>query len=224
MTITLNPRDASATDVAALPCGGFYARYGKRVLDVTITLLAMPLVLPILALCCLGNLIAAGPVFYTQPRLGRHGRVFRLYKLRTMRPDADAVLQQILRDDPARRAEWHTTQKLRDDPRITRFGQVLRRTSLDELPQLFNVLRGDMSLLGPRPMMLDQVDVYGPQLSSYLALRPGISGKWQVSERNDAHFRRRAEIDAEYARELSLRTDLILVMRTLRTLLRSTGL
>jgi lipopolysaccharide/colanic/teichoic acid biosynthesis glycosyltransferase len=94
---------------------------------------------------------------------------------------------------------------------------------MDEIPQLFNVLKGDMSLLGPRPMMLDQVEIYGPTLPVYLSLRPGISGKWQVSERNDAHFRRRAQIDAEYARTLSLKNDLILVWETLRTLIRSTG-
>jgi len=140
-----------------------------------------------------------------------------------MRENADQMLDDLLRDNSDRRREWETTQKLKNDPRVTRVGAVLRRTSMDEIPQLFNVLKGDMSLLGPRPMMLDQVEIYGPTLPVYLSLRPGISGKWQVSERNDAHFRRRAQIDAEYARHLSLKNDLILVWETLRTLIRSTG-
>jgi exopolysaccharide production protein ExoY len=171
----------------------------------------------------LANAVSGNPVFYTQKRLGRHGRVFRIWKLSTMRPNADKMLNALLENNPERRREWETTQKLKNDPRVTSVGAVLRRTSMDEIPQLFNVLKGDMSLLGPRPMMLDQVEIYGPTLPVYLSLRPGISGKWQVSERNDAHFRRRAQIDAEYARDLSLKTDLILVWETLRTLIRSTG-
>jgi len=106
---------------------------------------------------------------------------------------------------------------------VTRLGDFLRRTSLDEIPQLFNVLKGDMSLLGPRPMMLNQIELYGPTLDIYLSMKPGISGKWQVSERNNVHFRRRAQIDAEYASELSLASDLKLVWETIRTLIRSTG-
>ena len=124
---------------------------------------------------------------------------------------------------PALAREWETTQKLKDDPRVTRLGDFLRRTSLDEIPQLFNVLKGDMSLLGPRPMMLNQIELYGPTLDIYLSMKPGISGKWQVSERNNVHFRRRAQIDAEYASELSLASDLKLVWETIRTLIRSTG-
>lgn len=202
---------------------GFYARYGKRLLDLAIVTTALPFVIPIVVIAALANALSGNPVFYTQQRLGRHGRVFRIWKLSTMRPNADKMLNSLLENNPERRREWETTQKLKNDPRVTRVGAILRRTSMDEIPQLFNVLKGDMSLLGPRPMMLEQVEIYGPTLPIYLSLRPGISGKWQVSERNDAHFRRRAQIDAEYARDLSLKTDLILVWETLRTLIRSTG-
>lgn len=230
MTITFQQQDVQAAKAvnyvpkAELSAArGFYARYGKRVLDLALVIPALPFVLPIVMIAALANAISGNPVFYSQLRLGRNGRVFRIWKLSSMRPNADTMLEQLLENDCARRHEWETTQKLKNDPRVTRIGALLRRTSLDEIPQLFNVLKGDMSLLGPRPMMLEQVEIYGPTLPIYLSMRPGISGKWQVSERNDAHFRRRAQIDAEYARDLGFRSDLVLVWETLRTLLRSTG-
>ncbi|MCC5991591.1 MAG: sugar transferase [Rhodobacteraceae bacterium] len=202
---------------------GIYHAYGKRMLDLTVTVLLLPIAVPVVALAVLALWLCGVTPFYSQLRLGRNGQSFRLWKLRTMRPDADAVLEQILRADPAKRAEWDATQKLKDDPRVTRLGHILRKTSLDEVPQFLNVLRGDMSLLGPRPIMLCQRSLYGPTLSVYTAMRPGISGLWQVTERNDAEFARRAEIDVVYARNLSLRSDLRLIWQTIRTMLRSTG-
>ena len=202
---------------------GLYARFGKRCLDLAIVIPALPLVLPFLIFAAMANILTGNRAFYSQLRLGRKGKVFRIWKLSTMRPGADKMLADLLCHDSARRHEWETTQKLKKDPRVTRIGAILRRTSIDEIPQLFNVLKGDMSLLGPRPMMLEQVNLYGPNLPIYLSLRPGISGKWQVSERNDAHFQRRAQIDAEYGSDLCLRTDLVLIWETLRTLARSTG-
>lgn len=230
MTMTFQHKKMEATQVVAKDSyepicrdRGFYARYGKRLLDLTIVLAALPIVLPVLLTAALANLLSRNPVFYTQMRLGQHGRVFRIWKLSTMHPNADMLLQELLAKDPERAREWQTTQKLKSDPRVTRVGAFLRRTSIDEIPQLFNVLKGDMSLLGPRPMMLDQIELYGPTLDVYLSLKPGISGKWQVSERNNVHFRRRAQIDVEYAADLSLGTDLKLVWETIRTLIRSTG-
>ncbi|KPP91571.1 MAG: Sugar transferases involved in lipopolysaccharide synthesis [Roseibaca calidilacus] len=230
MTITFQHKKMEATEVVAKDSydqlgssAGFYARYGKRALDLAIVLPSLPIIIPIVLLCALANLASRNPVFYTQLRLGQHGRVFRIWKLSTMRPNAEKMLQDLLANDPALAREWETTQKLKDDPRVTRLGDFLRRTSLDEIPQLFNVLKGDMSLLGPRPMMLNQIELYGPTLDIYLSMKPGISGKWQVSERNNVHFRRRAQIDAEYASELSLASDLKLVWETIRTLIRSTG-
>lgn len=200
-----------------------YHAYGKRVLDLTVAVLLLPIAVPVVALAALVLWLTGVNPFYSQLRLGRNGQSFRLWTLRTMRPDADAVLEQILRADPAKRAEWDATQKLKDDPRVTRLGHLLRRTSLDEVPQFLNVLRGDMSLLGPRPIMLNQRSLYGPTLPVYTAMRPGISGLWQVTERNDAEFSRRAEIDIAYARGLGLRSDLHLIWQTIRTVLRSTG-
>lgn len=202
---------------------GLYRAFGKRALDLSLAIMLLPIALPLVALAALALWLTGVNPFYSQLRVGLNGTTFRLWKLRTMRPDADQVLEQILRNDPAKRAEWDSTQKLKEDPRVTRLGHLLRKTSMDELPQFLNVLRGDMSLLGPRPIMLDQRALYGPTLHVYTAMRPGISGLWQVTERNDAEFARRAEIDVEYARSLSFKGDLRLIWQTFRTVLRSTG-
>jgi lipopolysaccharide/colanic/teichoic acid biosynthesis glycosyltransferase len=138
-----------------------------------------------------------------------------------MVPDAEERLAAHLEAHPAAAAEWGRTQKLRQDPRVTRLGRFLRRSSLDELPQLFNVLTGDMSLIGPRPMMVDQAPLYPGR--AYYALRPGISGPWQVSERNATSFADRARFDDRYDRDLSLLTDLRLILATFRAVLRGTG-
>jgi lipopolysaccharide/colanic/teichoic acid biosynthesis glycosyltransferase len=189
-----------------------YRRHFKRVLDVALILAALPFVLPLMALMAAAVALGGGRPFYTQPRLGRGGRVFRLVKIRTMVLDADAALDRHLAADPAARAEWDAKQKLARDPRITRIGRVLRKTSLDELPQLWNVLTGDMSLVGPRPMMVSQRDLYPG--TAYFELRPGITGPWQVSERHGSDFAARARYDADYLDDLTLGTDLSILTRT----------
>ena len=136
--------------------------------------------------------------------------------------DADAVLESYLAADPEMRREWDEIQKLRHDPRITRVGAVLRKTSLDELPQLWNVLIGDMSLVGPRPMLPEQLSLYGPS-GAYFSLRPGITGLWQVSARNEEVFSFRSRVDATYARSVSLRQDLVLLVKTVGVVVRRTG-
>lgn len=191
-------------------------------LDVILVLLSLPFTLPVIALCALALWIEGGAPFYTQPRVGRGGRAFSILKLRTMVRDADAVLEDLLARDPALRAEWDSLQKLKNDPRITHVGWFLRATSLDELPQLYNVLRGNMSLVGPRPMMLEQQRMYG-NMSAYLAVRPGITGLWQVSARNGNTFAYRKEVDAVYDRDLSLANDARIIARTVGVVLRGTG-
>lgn len=200
----------------------WYRRLGKRVLDTTIVLLSLPVTAPVILLCALALWIESGLPFYTQKRLGAGGKVFSILKLRTMTRDADRVLEQYLDADPALRAEWDSTQKLKNDPRITRLGGFLRSTSLDELPQLWNVLTGDMSLVGPRPMMLDQLSMYGNP-RSYFALRPGITGYWQISARNEKHFSYRNEVDAIYDNDLSVTRDISVLMKTFGVVLRRTG-
>lgn len=202
--------------------GSGYRAAGKRGLDLLLVALSLPLALPLIAFCAAALWLEGGRPFYTQPRLGRGGRVFRILKLRTMVRDADALLQHYLDTDPEMRREWQQTQKLKNDPRITRVGRMLRMTSLDELPQLWNVIKGDMSLIGPRPMMPDQLPLYG-DATAYFALRPGITGIWQVSVRNEASFASRVKADFEYWDEVSLGRDLGLLWRTVGVVMKGTG-
>lgn len=193
----------------------------KRALDMTLVLIAA---LPALLIVGVFALIIArdgNSPFYFQKRLGRNGRSFFIWKLRSMVPQADKRLAEYLDSDPAARAEWDRTQKLRQDPRITRIGRLIRKSSIDELPQLINVLKGDMSLVGPRPMMPCQQEIYPG--TAYYALRPGITGYWQVSVRNESSFAQRAGFDTDYLKELSLPTDLRVLVKTVRVVVRGTG-
>ncbi len=200
---------------------GFYRRFAKRVLDLALVLLAAPIVLPVIVMLSILVAIDGSNPFYLQERVGAGGRSFRMWKLRTMVPDAKAALDGLLARDEAARAEWDTTQKLKDDPRITRVGRFLRRSSLDELPQLWNVLRGDMSLVGPRPMMPEQQILYSGD--SYYRLRPGITGPWQVSARNLSTFADRAKFDFDYDMNLSFPTDVRILSSTVRVIVKATG-
>jgi exopolysaccharide production protein ExoY len=198
-----------------------YLRGVKRLIDLILVLLAAPFVLlVILPIAAYIRRDGHAP-FYWSARVGRQGRTFRMLKLRTMVPDADATLEAYLASNPEAAAEWASTQKLKSDPRITRFGRFLRKSSLDELPQLWNVLTGDMSLVGPRPMMPNQRKMYPG--SAYYALRPGVTGPWQVSDRNESTFARRADYDLDYSRNVSLGHDAALIWRTLAVVLRGTG-
>jgi lipopolysaccharide/colanic/teichoic acid biosynthesis glycosyltransferase len=200
---------------------GLYRSILKRGIDVLAVLLSLPVILPLIALLALLISLDGHSPFYRQKRLGRHGRIFTLWKLRSMVAGADARLEAHLTADPVARAEWTLTQKLKEDPRITRIGRFLRKSSADELPQLWNVLRGDMSLVGPRPMMPDQASLYPG--TAYYALRPGITGSWQVSARNESSFADRARFDTDYERRVSAATDLAILLATVRVVLRGTG-
>lgn len=215
------PRELAAPPQGLRMQRGVYGAFGKPLLDRLLVILSLPVVLPLLGLLALVVALDGGAPFYRQKRIGRGGAEFRILKLRTMIAGADRVLEQYLRDNPEARREWEHKQKLRDDPRITRVGWFLRKTSLDELPQLWNVLKGDMSLVGPRPMMVDQKDLYPGKL--YYRLRPGITGPWQVSDRNTTDFSDRVFYDADYYRNLSLPLDLVLLVRTVGVVLRGTG-
>lgn len=200
---------------------GLYSRFGKRALDILIVFLSLPIVVPIILFLAVLVALDGGKPFYTQDRVGRGGKSYRIWKLRSMMPDADRKLDQYLAKNPAARAEWEHTQKLKKDPRITRIGALLRKASLDELPQLWNVLSGDMSIVGPRPMMPCQRSLYPG--TDYYAMRPGITGPWQVSKRNTSSFAERASYDSLYFSRLSLLTDLRLMTATFRVVLRGTG-
>ena len=198
-----------------------YRSFFKRALDVTIILLSAPVILPIIIALSLIVALNGGQPFYPQYRIGKNGRVFRMWKLRSMVRNAEGELKAYLDANPDMRAEWDKNQKLLNDPRVTRFGRFLRKTSIDELPQLFNVLTGDMSLVGPRPMMVDQKPLYPGR--DYYQLRPGITGLWQISDRHKTSFSERAFYDARYNASLSFRTDFKILCSTVRVVLRGTG-
>lgn len=214
--------EALHQSVAAAPTPtGFYHRGPKRALDLMLILVAVPFVLPLILLMAIAVKLDGGSAFYTQMRVGRGGKVFRMWKLRSMVINAEAKLEQHLAANPDARAEWNLTQKLRKDPRITRVGRVLRKTSMDELPQLWNVLMGNMSLVGPRPMMVSQQTLYPGK--TYYALRPGITGLWQTAGRNKTSFEARADFDTRYGQTLSFRNDIGILIRTVSVVFRGTG-
>lgn len=201
-----------------------YLECGKRVLDLALCLLVLPVVvLLVTALAAVVAIDGANP-FFAHARVGRGGASFGCFKLRTMVPDAQQRLDALLKADPAARAEWAETRKLARDPRVTPLGRFLRQTSLDELPQLLNVLRGEMSLVGPRPVTADELARYGRHVDAYLALRPGLTGLWQTMGRNDVSYQRRVQLDCEYGRRTSLWLDLSILARTVTVVLRRTGL
>ena len=195
----------------------------KRIVDilgaVVLALVFLPLIVTIVALMSRES----GAVLYRHARIGRSGRVFRCLKFRTMVPDADQVLRQLLERHPELKAEWIRSHKLRDDPRVTRIGRFLRRTSLDELPQLWNVLRGDMSLVGPRPITGEELLRYGRNTAIYLSVKPGITGLWQVSGRNETDYRRRVVLDVYYVRKQNLLLDLYILLKTTRVVVAGDG-
>ncbi|WGW04395.1 sugar transferase [Tropicibacter oceani] len=205
----------------AKPRATVYRDHFKRALDVVLVLLVILPVLLILApIAALIATDGASPLYF-QKRVGRNGRIFYMWKLRSMVPNADALLEAHLNANPEARAEWNRDQKLKNDPRITRIGRIIRKTSMDELPQLVNVLRGDMALVGPRPMMVNQQNLYPG--TAYYALRPGITGFWQTSVRNESSFAERAGFDTDYLRKLSFKTDLAVMLRTVKVVVNGTG-
>lgn len=210
-------------ETGAKPVGpALYRDHFKRVFDILLAIVLLPIVLPLIAILSLAVALEGGSGFYSQPRIGRGGKVFRFWKIRTMAPDAKALLKAHLEADSAAAAEWSETQKLREDPRITRYGAFLRATSLDELPQIFNVLSGDMSFVGPRPFMPEQRELYGED-RAYYDLRPGITGLWQVESRNHGPFQDRVHYDEAYARSISLGGDLRILLRTAVQIFRAEG-
>lgn len=217
----LGPPAVGKPALKATAAARFYHRIGKRLLDICLILAAVPVVLPLIVILALYVAIDGGQPFYSQIRIGRDGRCFRIWKFRTMVRDADARLKAHLDANPDARTEWALSQKLRNDPRITPVGRVLRKSSLDELPQLWNVLWGNMSLVGPRPMLVEQRELYPG--TDYYRLRPGITGNWQVSARNASSFADRARYDQDYARAVSFAGDLRILWATVSVVLRGTG-
>ncbi|HEX4193104.1 MAG TPA: sugar transferase [Stellaceae bacterium] len=195
-----------------------------RALDIVIALVALIFVLPLMGVVALAIFLQdRGPIVFAHRRIGRGGKSFYCYKFRSMAVDAEVRLAELLARDPVARAEWARDHKLRDDPRVTPLGAFLRRSSLDELPQLINVLQGSMSLVGPRPIVDAEIERYGRRFSHYCAVKPGITGLWQVSGRNDVSYRTRVALDCIYARSYSPRLYLWIVIVTIPAVLSRKG-
>ena len=191
----------------------------KRTVDVLGALLICAVFSPLILVIALMMSLEGGPILFRHRRIGRGGQSFGCLKFRTMVPNAEQILQDLLEKDPAAKAEWVRDHKLRNDPRITPVGRFLRRTSLDELPQLWNVLRGEMSLVGPRPIVKEEMLRYGRHLRTYLAAKPGVTGLWQVTGRNDTDYRRRVVMDTYYVRKRSLLMDLRILFKTVKVVI-----
>lgn len=195
-----------------------------RILDIVGVMVLGLFFLPLMLMIALAIYISdPGPVFFKQKRIGRNGKLFNCYKFRTMVVDAEERLADVLARDPAARAEWERDHKLRCDPRISGIGCFLRKSSLDELPQLWNILKGDMSLVGPRPIVENEAYRYGKYLAYYCSVRPGLTGLWQISGRNDVSYRRRVAFDVFYARNGRVGDNIRIMLLTVPSVLASRG-
>ncbi len=199
----------------------FNAAYlvAKRVLDVVGSIVLALVFLPVMLVVVVALKRDGTPAIFSHTRVGKGGVPFKVHKFRSMLPNADEILKELLANNPDMRAEWARDHKLKQDPRITTVGRFLRKTSLDELPQLWNVLRGEMSLVGPRPVVADELVRYGRAARYYLVTKPGITGLWQVTGRNDTDYRRRIALDRHYAQTASLLTDAIVLFKTVGVIL-----
>jgi exopolysaccharide production protein ExoY len=197
----------------------------KRIFDILFSLCFFSLGLPLLLLiACAIKLTSKGKIVYSHERIGRGGVRFRCYKFRTMRKDADAYLNTLLKAHPDLKNEWEASRKLKKDPRITYIGAFLRKTSLDELPQFWNVLKGDLSIVGPRPVVQAELDkYYGCKKEKILSVRPGLTGIWQVSGRNDVSYMKRVFLDEKYIDSQSFWLDLKLILKTIPAMVKSSG-
>jgi Undecaprenyl-phosphate galactose phosphotransferase WbaP len=196
----------------------------KRMMDIGVVLIGSVFALPLLVvLSVMVKLDSKGPIFYGHTRVGKNGKEFTMWKFRSMASNADQVLEQYLRDNPSLREEWESDQKLKNDPRITRMGALLRKYSLDELPQLWNVLLGDMSLVGPRPIVNEEAARYAESFQFYKKVKPGITGLWQVSGRNNTTYKERVRLDEYYVRNWSIWLDIYILLRTFRVVCQGEG-
>lgn len=206
------------------PSGLFTYRVLKRGLDLFLVLLCSPVLIPIfMVIAAAVRLSSPGPVFFSHRRLRGHGKFFTMWKFRTMCVNSQEVLEEYLASNPEARLEWHRTHKLKDDPRVTGVGAFLRRTSLDELPQLWNVFNGSMTLVGPRPIVAAEVEKYGVGFAAYCKVKPGITGLWQVSGRSGTSYQRRIELDCAYVDNWSFVGDVSILFKTFGTVVKQDG-
>lgn len=212
----------SSSDIVHKPLGAYNA-FGKRIFDLTFSLLLLPIIAPIIFGLWFLSRRDGAPGFFGHARIGQEGKVFKCWKVRSMVADAESRLEAYLKSNPEAAEEWSRDHKLTNDPRITGFGQFIRKTSLDELPQIWNVLKGEMSFVGPRPVVTKELEKYGQDLPSYLAQKPGITGLWQVSGRNDVSYDERVQMDVDYLENCSFFLDVKITFKTASAVLGRTG-
>ena len=202
----------------------WYNRFLKRLFDLVCTIVGLVILSPVFVVIALWiHNDSPGPIIFKHRRIGKNGKEFSCYKFRSMVVDADAKLQELLENDPDAREEWEREFKLKDDPRITKSGAFLRKTSLDELPQVFNVLKGEMSLVGPRPIIKEEVPKYGKYIEDFYMVPPGITGMWQTSGRSDVTYEERVQMDTWYVRNWNVWFDIVLLWRTVKVVLEKKG-
>jgi exopolysaccharide production protein ExoY len=214
----------SMADEDELPMQTAMYRVGKRFVDLGLAVLLLPLATVLIVL--IGSAVALtskGPVIFRQRRIGRHGRSFVIWKFRTMHVDADCILREHLKRNHEAREEWHAKHKLGRDPRITPLGRLLRETSLDEIPQILNIFAGDMSFVGPRPIVAKETSKYAERLPYYLAARPGVTGLWQISGRCNVSYQTRVILDETYVRHWTIGGDIWILLHTPRAVFRRDG-
>jgi lipopolysaccharide/colanic/teichoic acid biosynthesis glycosyltransferase len=210
--------------VDSAPSDFFRYRVLKRFIDVVLVLISTPVTLPLLGIvAAMVMLSSPGPILYSHRRIRKNGAFFSMWKFRTMCLNSAEVLEEYLSKHPAARTEWNKTQKLRGDPRITPIGGFLRRYSLDELPQLWNVLTGQMTLVGPRPIVAAEVEKYNDSFDCYCRVKPGLTGLWQVSGRSELSYDARVALDCDYVNRWSLRRDAVILLKTFSTVLKQDG-
>lgn len=223
--VRVNQVSNSSTPIRKTFDGGtsFSAR-AKYAVDFLLAACGILVLWPLILLLYVVLLTLQGkPVFIGHRRIGKDGVLFSCYKFRTMVRDADAALERHLAKYPAARVEWEQTRKLKKDPRITPLGAILRSSSVDEIPQLFNILKGEMSIVGPRPITLGEAEMYGARMNEYMSVRPGLTGLWQISGRNDISYGERVELDARYVAEQSLWGDFLIIVKTVPSVLLRQG-
>lgn len=196
---------------------------GKAAMDVLLAMIGLILAMPIMVVVAIGVRLDGGPIFYAHPRIGRNGKPFNCYKFRTMVVNAEQILDEVLKSDPTAAADWAERRKLKQDIRITPIGRFLRASSLDELPQLFNVIRQEMSLVGPRPIVAQEIERYGDHIDCYYASKPGLTGMWQISGRSDTTYGERVALDTWYVNNWSFRLDIEILAKTIPAVIKRSG-
>jgi len=226
MLITLKRRNTiSLVDYTYITIKEALTSILKRMIDIVGALVGITILLPLTVVVAIANFVSGdkGPIIYSHERIGRYGKHFKMYKFRSMVVDADAKLEELLANDEEARKEWEENRKLKNDPRITKIGRILRKTSLDEFPQFINVLKGEMSLVGPRAVIDGEIELFGENKTLVLSVKPGVTGYWAANGRSDTSYNERVEMESFYAKNLSIPLDIKILFKTVESVIKKEG-